>query len=68
MLIFVHSRAETAKTARALRDLAVENDTVGQFVAEDGASKAVLEHEAEQTKNEDLKVRAHACSRARACV
>ncbi len=55
VLIFAHSRAETAKTARALRDLAVENDTIGQFVVEDGASKAVLEHEAEQTKNEDLK-------------
>ncbi len=55
VLIFVHSRAETAKTAKALRELAIENDTVGQFVAEDGASKAVLVHEAEQTKNEDLK-------------
>lgn len=38
MLIFVHSRAETAKTARALRDLAVENDTIGQFVQEDGGA------------------------------
>lgn len=55
VLIFVHSRAETAKTAKALRELAIENDTVGQFVAEAGASKAVLMHEAEQTKNEDLK-------------
>ena len=55
VLIFVHSRAETVKTAKALRELAVENDTVNQFVQEDGASKAVLVHEAEQTKNEDLK-------------
>ena len=29
ILIFVHSRAETAKTAKALRDLSVENDTLG---------------------------------------
>lgn len=55
VLIFVHSRAETVKTAKALRELAVDNDTTSQFVQEDGASKAVLVHEAEQTKNEDLK-------------
>ena len=30
ILIFVHSRAETGKTAKALRDLSMENDTLGR--------------------------------------
>ena len=33
VLIFVHSRAETAKTAKALRDLAIENDTLTRYPA-----------------------------------
>ena len=55
VLIFAHSRAETAKTARALRDMALENDTVNQFVAEDSASREILKVEAESVKNGDLK-------------
>lgn len=55
VLIFAHSRAETAKTAKALRDLALENDTLSNFVREDSASKAVLVEEAENVKSEDLK-------------
>ena len=55
VLIFAHSRAETAKTARALRDMALENDTVNQFVAEDGASREILRVESESVKNADLK-------------
>jgi len=55
VLIFAHSRAETAKTARALRDMALENDTVNQFVPEDGASREILKVEAETVKNADLK-------------
>jgi pre-mRNA-splicing helicase BRR2 len=55
VLIFVHSRAETAKTARALRDLAQENDTLNHFVREDGASKEILRQESESVKNSDLK-------------
>lgn len=55
VLIFTHSRAETAKTARALRDLAVENDTVNQFVREDSASLEILKEEAENATNPELK-------------
>ena len=55
ILIFTHSRAETAKTARALRDMAVENDTLSQFIAEDSASKEILREEATAVKNADLK-------------
>ena len=55
VLIFTHSRAETAKTAMALRDLATENDTVSRFVREDSASLEILKMEAATAKNADLK-------------
>jgi pre-mRNA-splicing helicase BRR2 len=55
VLIFTHSRAETAKTAMALRDLAAENDTLNRFVREDSASLEILKMEASSVKNADLK-------------
>lgn len=55
VLIFTHSRAETAKTAKAIRDMAIENDTLNQFVREDSASKEILRVESEGVKNLDLK-------------
>ena len=55
ILIFDHSRAETAKTARALRDMAVENNAVSSFVREDSASLEILREEAQAAKNADLK-------------
>ncbi|CAI8023511.1 U5 small nuclear ribonucleoprotein 200 kDa helicase [Geodia barretti] len=50
VLIFVHSRKETSKTARAIRDMCLEKDTLGLFLKEDSASTEVLRTEAEQTK------------------
>lgn len=55
LLIFVHSRKETGKTARALRDMCLENDTLGLFLKENSASTEVLRSEAEQVKNLELK-------------
>lgn len=56
ILIFTHSRADTVKTAKALRDLAVENDTISSFIREDSASREILKEEAETAvKNGDLK-------------
>lgn len=55
VLVFVHSRKETGKTARALRDMCLERDTLGQFLREDSASMQVLRTEAEQVKNMELK-------------
>jgi pre-mRNA-splicing helicase BRR2 len=55
VLIFAHSRKETGKTAKALRDLAEENDELGLFVAEESATKEILMTEAETAKNQDLK-------------
>ncbi|CAH8533051.1 unnamed protein product [Heterobilharzia americana] len=55
ILIFVHSRKETGKTARALRDACLEKDTLGIFMKEKNASAVVLRQEAEQVKNFELK-------------
>lgn len=55
VLVFVHSRKETGKTARAVRDMCLEKDTLGQFLREGSASMEVLRSEAEQVKNLELK-------------
>lgn len=56
VLIFVHSRKETAKTAKALRDTCLEKDTLSLFLKEGSASTEILRSEAEQVKsNPDLK-------------
>eukprot|EP01038_Epipyxis_sp_PR26KG_P008839 gene8839-11930_t len=55
VLIFTHSRSETAKTAKALRDLAASNDTLSRFVRDDSASLEILKVESESAKNADLK-------------
>jgi len=55
VLIFVHSRKETNKTAKTIRDMCLEKDTIGVFLKEDSASTEVLRTEAEQTNNHELK-------------
>lgn len=55
VLVFVHSRKETAKTARAIRDLALANDTLGRFLKEDSASREILHDHTDLVKNNDLK-------------
>eukprot|EP00051_Salpingoeca_urceolata_P033013 m.18457 g.18457 ORF g.18457 m.18457 type:complete len:2150 (-) comp5725_c0_seq1:68-6517(-) len=55
VLIFTHSRKDTAKTARALRDMCLERDTLGSFIREDSASAELLRDEVENAKSEDLK-------------
>ncbi|KAK3589739.1 hypothetical protein CHS0354_021060 [Potamilus streckersoni] len=55
VLIFVHSRKETGKTARAIRDMCLEKDTLGMFLKESSASTEILRTEAEQVKNLELK-------------
>ena len=45
VLIFVHSRKETSKTARAIRDMCLEKDTLGHFLREDSASTEVLRYQ-----------------------
>ena len=55
MLIFVHSRAETGKTAKALRDIALERNELTHFVKEGGATQEILREELSSVKNSDLK-------------
>ncbi|KNA14581.1 hypothetical protein SOVF_105940 [Spinacia oleracea] len=55
VLVFVHSRKETAKTARAIRDTALAKDTLGKFLKEDSASREILHDHIDLVKNNDLK-------------
>ncbi|EYU30521.1 hypothetical protein MIMGU_mgv1a000041mg [Erythranthe guttata] len=55
VLIFVHSRKETSKTARAIRETALEKDTLGKFLKEDSASREILQTHTELVKSNDLK-------------
>lgn len=55
MLIFVHSRKETAKTAKYIRDKALEMETIGQILRSDSATREILRSESETVENADLK-------------
>ncbi|CAI4227464.1 unnamed protein product [Auanema sp. JU1783] len=55
VLVFVHSRKETAKTARALIDQCMQNDTLNLFLKSGSASSQILFEEANEVKNSDLK-------------
>ncbi|KAK4686317.1 pre-mRNA-splicing helicase BRR2, partial [Tremellales sp. Uapishka_1] len=54
-LVFVHSRKETAKTAKFLRDMAMEKETLTQFINPEGASREVLLYEANEAQDQNLK-------------
>ncbi|KAJ3023444.1 DEIH-box ATPase [Thoreauomyces humboldtii] len=54
VLVFCHSRKETAKTAKAIRDMAMEKDTIGQILKQDGASRELLTEMAATVKNPEL--------------
>jgi pre-mRNA-splicing helicase BRR2 len=53
ILVFVHTRKDTAKTARAIRDMALENDELSRFLKED-SSREILQTEAENVKSAEL--------------
>lgn len=55
MLIFVHSRKETAKTGKYIRDKALEAETIGQILRSDNATREILRTESESVTNADLK-------------
>ncbi|TKR82799.1 hypothetical protein L596_016478 [Steinernema carpocapsae] len=55
ILVFTHSRKETARTAKAIRDACLENDTMSYFLKEGSASTEILRSMTEQTRNQDLK-------------
>ncbi|KAK9181778.1 hypothetical protein WN944_024917 [Citrus x changshan-huyou] len=55
VLIFVHSRKETAKRARAIRDSALQDDALGRFLKEDSVSREILQSHTDLVKSNDLK-------------
>ena len=55
LLIFVHSRKETGKTAKYIKDKALEMETIGQILRSDAASREILEEESAQVMDRDLK-------------
>ncbi|KAL7418739.1 Pre-mRNA-splicing helicase BRR2 [Cryptotrichosporon argae] len=54
-LVFVHSRKETTRTAKFLRDTAMEKDTLAQFINPEAATREILLHEANETRDLNLK-------------
>lgn len=54
-LVFVHSRKETAKTAKFIRDMALEKETITQFVRPDSATREILQTEVEDVRDPNLK-------------
>lgn len=55
VLVFVHSRKETVRTARMLRQAAIDDESLAKFLEEDSASREILQTEAEALKTQDLK-------------
>ncbi|KAF6257784.1 RNA helicase, activating signal cointegrator 1 [Scenedesmus sp. NREL 46B-D3] len=55
VLIFVHSRKETAKTALYLKQTALDNDHLAKFMRDDSASREILQTEAEAAKTAELR-------------
>ncbi|KIY53142.1 putative RNA helicase [Fistulina hepatica ATCC 64428] len=55
VLVFVHSRKETAKTAKFIRDTAVEKETITSFVKPDGAVREILVEESNNVKDGNLR-------------
>ncbi|KAF9066554.1 Sec63 Brl domain-containing protein [Rhodocollybia butyracea] len=54
-LVFVHSRKETGKTARYIRDTALEQNTITTFVKPDGATREILTEESANVKDPVLR-------------
>ena len=54
VLVFVHSRKETVKTAKYLREQAIADDTLNKLVPETSASKEILSAEVGSCKSPDL--------------
>uniref|UniRef100_A0A0E0P155 RNA helicase n=1 Tax=Oryza rufipogon TaxID=4529 RepID=A0A0E0P155_ORYRU len=55
VLIFVHSRKETAKTARAIKDIALSNNKLTCFPKVESTSLEILADHANHVKSNDLK-------------
>ncbi|KAG9017453.1 DEIH-box ATPase [Tulasnella sp. JGI-2019a] len=54
VLVFVHSRKETIKTAKFIRDMAIEKETITQFVKPDSVTREILQSEVENCDDSNL--------------
>jgi len=54
MLVFVHSRKETVKTGKIIRDMALAKDQLASFLKESAKSRGTLNEQATLVKNSDL--------------
>jgi pre-mRNA-splicing helicase BRR2 len=54
-LVFVHSRKETAKTAKFIRDMAIEKETITHFIRPEGASREILNEEVNNISDPSLR-------------
>ncbi len=55
IIIFVHSRRETLRTAKAIREMALTKDDLSKFMKEEGSYKEILESEMDNIKDNELK-------------
>ena len=55
ILVFVHSRKETARTAKIVRDMALAKEDLGKFLKEVSKSREILQEQSEKVMNHDLK-------------
>eukprot|EP01022_Parablepharisma_sp_SALTPOND_P017480 TRINITY_DN2801_c4_g1_i1.p1 TRINITY_DN2801_c4_g1~~TRINITY_DN2801_c4_g1_i1.p1 ORF type:complete len:2164 (+),score=294.83 TRINITY_DN2801_c4_g1_i1:1425-7916(+) len=55
ILVFVHSRKETARTAKVIRDMALAKDELAKFLKEVSRSREILQSQVNLVKNQDLK-------------
>lgn len=55
ILVFVHSRKETVRTAKLLRDTALEKDEIYKIMKDDALTKDVLKTEGARTISNDVK-------------
>lgn len=55
ILVFVHSRKDTVKTAKAIRDAAIAGEAIGTFLSQSTSSRNELAAVAEVSKSSDLK-------------
>jgi pre-mRNA-splicing helicase BRR2 len=55
VLIFSHSRKETARTAKIIRDMALAQNELSKFIKDDSASKEILLSQVDKCDSQDLK-------------
>jgi pre-mRNA-splicing helicase BRR2 len=55
ILIFVHSRKETVRTAKMIRDMALSKDELHKLLRDDSATKEILKTEGDNSISNDVK-------------